>query len=275
MQNSTQQARGGQGKNMLRNRPRVIGAVLVSLGFVSLVFVLPFARAQWAMGAPPFSPRIFVTPIPGEPFSATEEVSITSAVTNGSAFQRKSFALIARDSRGRIHNERHANVPLTSARNPALLSTLVYDPDTQMSTFMNPHTQIARQITFARPAAAAPPNNWAQRQSTNSHADPNVLLEDLGTSLMEGVDVHGYRRTVTLPQKITGTGQPVVVTDEYWYSEELRINMLETHTDPRTGQLAVRVTKLDRVEPIPNLFDIPPQYKVVDITPPSPSLTSQ
>lgn len=260
---------------MLGSRRLVITAVLTSVGFVSLAFLSPMARAQRAMGAPPFSPRIFVTPIPGAPFSATEEISITSAATNGGAFQRKSSALIARDSRGRIHNERRANVPPTSEQNSPLVSSMVYDPYRQMSTFMNPYTHIAREIAFTRAADTAPPNNWAQHTSPSAYADAKVRLEDLGASLLEGLDVHGYRRTVTLPQKITGTQQPVVVTDEYWYSEDLHINMLEKHTDPRTGELIVRVTKLIRVEPPSNLFDVPLDYKVVDVTPPSSSLTSQ
>ena len=260
---------------MLGNRHFVITAVLTSLGFVSLAFASPQARAQRAMGDPPFSPRIYVPPIPGSPFSATEEISITSAVTSGGAFQRRSFALIARDSGGRIHNESRVNVPLTSTRDPWLVSFMVYDPNRQMSTFMNPYTHIAREITFTRAAGTAPPNNWAQHQSPSTLGDPNVRLEDLGTSLLEGLEVHGYRRTVTLPQKISGTEQPVIVVDEYWYSEDLHINLLEKHTDPRTGELTVRLTKLIRVEPPSNLFDVPLDYKVVDITPPSPSLESQ
>lgn len=260
---------------MPRNHHLVATAILACLGFVSLAFVSPLARAQRAMGAPPFSPRIYVTPIPGSPFSATEEVSIISAATNGSAFQRKSSALIARDSRGRIHNESRVNVPLTFTRDPQLISFMVYDPYRQMSTFMNPYTHIAREITFARAAGTAPPNNWAQHQSPSTLGDPNIRLDDLGTSMMEGLEVHGYRRTATLPQKISGTAQPIVVTDEYWYSEDLHINLLEKHADPRTGELTVRLTKLIRVEPPSNLFDVPFDYKVVDITPPSRSLESQ
>lgn len=261
---------------MLGNRRLIITAVLASLGFVSVAFVARIARAQWAMGALPFARRIFVTPIPGAPFSATEEVSITSAAANGGAFQRRSFALIARDSGGRIHNESRVNVPLTSTRDPWLISFMVYDPNRQMSAFMNPYTHIAREITFTRAAGPAPPNNWAQHESPSTlAADPNVRLDDLGTSLMEGLEVHGYRRTVTIPSKISGTPQPVIITDEYWYSEELHINMLEKHADPRTGELTVRLTKLIRVEPPPDLFNVPLDYKVVDITPPSPSLTSQ
>jgi hypothetical protein len=86
--------------------------------------------------------------------------------------------------------------------------------------------------------------------------------------VLEGIEVHGYRRTTTVPGKLTGTGRAVVVTDEYWYSEELRLNVLEKHSDARTGDLTVTVTELKLNEPPAELFEVPPGYKVVDVTPP-------
>jgi hypothetical protein len=227
------------------------------------------ARAQGAMGAPPFTRQIYMTPIPGAPFSAVVEQEMTTVLQDGNSFQRKSVAEIARDSRGRIHNETRQNLPLTATGKPVLISMMTYDPDRRMSTFMNPYTHIARQLTFAHAESTAPPDDWAQHTQPASTTYPEQFhFEDLGTSVMEGVDVHGYRRTVTLPQQISATEQPVVVTDEYWYSEELHINMLQKHSDPRTGELTVRVTKLERIEPPSALFEVPPEYKVVDITPP-------
>lgn len=60
----------------------------------------------------------------------------------------------------------------------------------------------------------------------------------------------------------------MVVTDEIWYSDELHLNMLVKHDDPRTGQQTVTVTHVDRNEPNPAMFQIPADYKVVDETPP-------
>jgi hypothetical protein len=59
-----------------------------------------------------------------------------------------------------------------------------------------------------------------------------------------------------------------MITDEYWYSEQLHINLLAKHSDPRTGQLTVTVTQLNPNEPALELFEVPPGYKVVDMTPP-------
>lgn len=59
-----------------------------------------------------------------------------------------------------------------------------------------------------------------------------------------------------------------MVTDEIWYSEGLHINLVTKHNDPRTGNLTMTVTGINPNEPDVDLFAIPPDYKVVDMTPP-------
>jgi hypothetical protein len=95
----------------------------------------------------------------------------------------------------------------------------------------------------------------------------NVQLEDLGTQTMEGFYVHGYRRTNTYDAHTTGTGRSIVVVDEYWYAEDIRLNLLEKHNDPRKGDFTTTVTQVNRTEPAAELFVVPAGYKVVDVTP--------
>jgi hypothetical protein len=97
--------------------------------------------------------------------------------------------------------------------------------------------------------------------------DPLVEEEELGTETMEKVLVHGLRTSRTLPAAVSGTGKPVVVIDEYWYSEELHLNILVKHEDPRSGHQTVTVTHVDRSEPDAAMFEVPAGYKVVDETP--------
>ena len=54
---------------------------------------------------------------------------------------------------------------------------------------------------------------------------------------MDGFEVHGVRETQTLPAN--GGGKPVVITDEYWYSDYLHINVVMKHIDPRTGSVTM------------------------------------
>jgi hypothetical protein len=76
--------------------------------------------------------------------------------------------------------------------------------------------------------------------------------------VIEGLPVHGVRQSQTIPSDNGGKG--VVITDEYWYSEDLRINLVLKHNDPRTGGVIMTVTGINRSEPDPARFEIPAGY---------------
>jgi hypothetical protein len=207
-----------------------------------------------------------VTPVPGQPFSATVTIEVKRELKDGSIWQAVATSLIARDSQGQIHNEAHAFVPLGLDRKPTLISVHIYDPQKRLNTFLNPNARIARQSTLLREPATAPPANWAQMDQ-RFRPSTNVQLEDLGTQTMEGFDVHGYRRTNTYEAQSTGTGRSIMVMDEYWYAEDIRLNLLEKHSDPRKGDFTTTVTQVNRTEPAEELFVVPAGFKIVDVTP--------
>ena len=139
---------------------------------------------------------------------------------------------------------------------PKLLSFHIYDPLARLNVFLDPATHLARKVprwsgslANGELGAAVPARNSL------------IAGEDLGTQSMENVSVHGVRKSTIVPATVSGTGKPVIVTDETWYSEELhRLNMLIKHNDPRTGQQTVTVTHVDRNEPNPTMFQIPASY---------------
>jgi len=218
--------------------------------------------------APAFSGGVFVTPVPDAPFSAEVDQAMTQVLSDGSTFQRKTSALIARDGQGRIHNERHEILSASSTEKPRIISVHIYDPATRLNTFLNPYTHIARQNITPHPPSTEPPKNgWVHLKSPISSM-PNLQVEDLGTNMIGGLEVHGYKRTVTIPAKASGTDRPVVVYDEIWYSEELHINLQTRQYDLRIGSLTLTVTNTNVGEPDAELFAIPTDYKLVDMTPP-------
>ncbi len=220
-------------------------------------------REQPPLYPGPFSivPGVFVTPVPGLPFTATVIIESKVALEDGTTQTRLSQALIARDTNGRIRNERHALVPEGSQGMPPLLSVHVFDPTTRISTVMNPFTHIAQQRVIPLPV--------------NHAAGPNAVAEDLGTTTLNGMPTHGTRIIHTIRGRSSGTGKPVTITDEFWYSDELHMNLLETHTDVRGGTQTVSILSIQREEPSPTLFEIPAGYKVVDLTPPPDSPAAQ
>jgi len=196
--------------------------------------------------------------VPGVPFSAVVKIESTQVLPDGTSATRKSIATIARDSRGRIYNERRQLMPSTFTGTPQILSSHIFDPETRLSTFLNPYTRMARQMTIP------------QREATASAPEhPFLKQQDLGTETMENFAVHGTSRSRTIPAAASGTAKDLVVTDEYWYSDELHMNMLTRHEDARTGLQVLTITGVNRSEPDPAMFQVPPGYKVVDENPPN------
>lgn len=63
-----------------------------------------------------------------------------------------------------------------------------------------------------------------------------------------------------------GNDRPLVRASEFWYSPELKIEVLLKYSDPRSGESTVRLRNIDRSEPDPALFRVPPDYQIVDET---------
>lgn len=205
---------------------------------------------------------VFVTPIPDAPLLAVVNTQNSQILKDGTTLNQKTLSAIARDGHGRIFNERRPLIPATETATPPIISIHIYDPQTRMNTFIDPQNRSAWQSTMNRPPSALPPEAGSIPLAGSTPVSPYVKEEDLGTRKMAGVDVHGIRDTQTIPAE-SNNGKAVTVVDEYWYSDELRLNMLAIHKDPRTGEQTTTVTQLDRREPDPAIFEIPSGYKVM------------
>jgi len=201
---------------------------------------------------------IFVTPVANAPFSAVIHVERTIINNDGSVIQLKNIRNIGRDSQGRIHNELRQPVPASSTKTPQLLHIHLYDPQTRISTDVDPGRHVYSTVVLNHPPATEPPS--LRFAAPDGQAPPNEFAreEDLGTRDIEGVSAHGIRQTQTIP---TNTGKEIVVTDEYWYSADLRINLLIKHNDPRSGRKTMTVNEITRTEPDAAFFEVPEGYK--------------
>ena len=54
------------------------------------------------------------------------------------------------------------------------------------------------------------------------------------------------------------------MTNEFWYSPELKENILSTNHDPRSGEYVNRLINISRAEPDASLFQPPSDYTIVD-----------
>jgi hypothetical protein len=93
-------------------------------------------------------------------------------------------------------------------------------------------------------------------------AAPNVDVQSLGTSNIEGVTAEGTRTTMTIPAGAIGNIAPIEVVTERWFSKELGVAVKITRRDPRSGESIYRLANIVRAEPPPDLFVVPPDYQV-------------
>ena len=228
-------------------------SIACSVLALAAVLAAPAAGAQGGGG-------IFVTPIPGAPFSGIVRVEKTDVQPNGATLQVWSERQIARDTTGRIYNESRPFVPAAVNTVPPVIVVHLYDPQSRMSEFLYPQRKTYQMIILNRPPATDSPDNFASSTAASAQLSELTRREDLGDRTIAGLRAHGVRLTQTLPAAQSGTGQDVVVTNEYWYSEALRLNLMTRHDDARTGSMTTTLTQVNPTEPNAALFGVPAGY---------------
>ena len=223
------------------------------LVFLCVTIAAPAAVAQARLD-------IFVTPVPNAPFSGTINVERSSVQSDGSVINLRTVRDIGRDSRGRIYNESRMLLPATSPEIPQLVGVHLYDPQTRVSTQLNAREHTFTQGTVNRPPETVPPAFLDASQSNPHPQNQFTREDDLGIHEIDGVPVHGVRETQSIPAENGDPAKAILITDEYWYSEDLRINLVIQHSDPRTGSVTMRLTQVRRTEPDPARFEIPQGY---------------
>jgi len=204
---------------------------------------------------------IFVTPVPNAPFSGTINVERSLVQSNNSVLSLKTLRKVGRDSHGRIYNESRRLVAASSTETPAITSILLYDPQTRCSTKLNPQRKTFWTAIVDRPPATQPPALlYASPLGSSFPQNEFTKEQDLGVIQIGGVSAHRVREIQTIPGETGGTGKEIFITDEYWYSEYLRINLVIKHNDPRNGSVVMTVSDLTLAEPDPALFAIPDDY---------------
>jgi hypothetical protein len=200
---------------------------------------------------------IGIPPVAGVPFTATVVIERDRFMDDGSVITRRTINIIARDSSGRTHNEVRRLEPEYFHGSPELMEVRLYDPQTRLRTTYYPATHLARQQAIP------------EQSKTASLATPWTSREDLGTDTLNGLEVKGTRRKFVVSAHASGTGKPVEVVEEFWYSPELHLTLLGRHTDPRSGEDSAGVSGIKREEPPASMFQLPAGYKMVDTIPPA------
>lgn len=224
--------------------------------------VLALALLVTAMGgASSAQTDISVTPIANVPFSGVVRVERTMIRRNGSVNSLKNTRDISRDSHGRVYEALRWPAPVSKPDNACVVRIHLYDPQTTIATTLDTKSHTFVQETVEHPPSTLP--RMPVYASSKNDGVPNDFMkeEDLGTSEIAGIPVHGVRDLQITPAANSKTGSEIVISDEYWYAADLQIYLMVKHSDPRTGTVTLTVGEITRAEPDPATFEIPTGYK--------------
>jgi hypothetical protein len=207
---------------------------------------------------------IVIPPIPHAPFTAMLATETVKYSADGASMTFANQRRIARDSQGRIYEERWWLVPKDSKVVSKMNWIQIADPKQRTLYNCSTEKHICELLTFefSRDLAAA-----HMRKGT-SHKLPNdggeVVWEDLGSRNVAGMDTVGARETTTVAAGTMGNDRPLVSVSEFWHSDQLGINLLSMLSSPFSGKQIFTITELTPAEPDPRLFELPAGYKVSD-----------
>lgn len=198
------------------------------------------------------------TPVINAPFRDDEFSEQRQMLADGTQIYHK-FLLrhVVRDGQGRVRTDR----PMVMA-DDAPMVVEIDDVVAGVQYTLDLQKKVAHRYVVPGGVAVA------ARAASTATGPVSGKVEDLGSQVMAGVAAEGRRSNLTVPADAEGNDRPMTVTSESWVSQELKITLYTKVTDPRSGDTIFRVENLNRQEPDPELFRVPPGFTVVAETGP-------
>ena len=198
---------------------------------------------------------VTILPKPSAPFSATVTTEWTRSLADGTTVTLKNHRTVARDSTGRIFQERRYLTPDGDRQESAITALEYFDPISHELLTCSPATRICRVFPWTAPAtvAASLPTSGKLPNGTGSFS-----RESLGDRTTANLATTGSREITTLDAGgSTGYANPEPTIKEFWFSPRLEINLITRRFEPRGGAQAFVFSNVDVSEPDPRLFEPP------------------
>ena len=90
----------------------------------------------------------------------------------------------------------------------------------------------------------------------------DVTTEQLGTKTVNGLQAEGVRVTRTIAAGAMGNEKPITVVTERWFSPDLQMVILTTHSDPMMGTVTSKLVNVTQGAPDASLFQVPSDYSL-------------
>jgi hypothetical protein len=233
----------------------------ISAGLFLLSFAAKASAQPGCAVAPAGVQVILQAPVTGAPFSADLFKESTVILRDGNRIHQESHGKIYRDAEGRARCE------IEDAKGSITVIEIV-DPPARLSIRLNPQQKTAR-VTH-RPQSPPPPatplrQDIAAKPPAKRGPSVQHTEEALGNQEIEGFAATGKRYSNTTPAGQAGNEKPITSVMEEWYSNDLKITLLTTRDDPRSGNAVIRVVNIHAGNPDAAVFQIPEGYAVKDV----------
>ena len=244
-------------------------------GILCLGCLVSVAQVQQAELPPSFDARrdggtrevlesIVIPPVPGAPFTAILATEAVKFSADGATMAAVNERRIARDTLGRVYEERWYLVPKGGNITSTMNWIQIADPKRRTLYNCSTEKQICDLLVFDPTNALSALSPHKRSLGPLSHGDENVTWEDLGNRNIAGIDTVGTRQTTVTPAGAWGNDQPLTSMSEYWHSEKLGINLLSIRSGPSFGKQTFTITELTAAEPDRQLFELPAGFKIND-----------
>lgn len=239
------------------------------LFFFAAVGLLPSSAilAQSATGIMRYALGSSDERILNAPYSAKRHFTSDMKRADGTNEHSDSGGSEARDSQGRTYSAGERHWTYFDGKENVLKSEMLYridDPIANTQTRWDTTTKVVTVIYWPQSTS----KEGAREVECQTSCDdgtmdiPGVVVEKLGEKIIGGVMAEGIRSSYTIPAGQDNNSKPVIVVHERWFSPELKIVILETNDDPRSGSTKNELTDIVRGEPDTTQYRPPADYIV-------------
>jgi hypothetical protein len=204
---------------------------------------------------------INIPTITNAPFSAVVVTEWTKIMPDGSTALMKNHRTVARDSLGRVFEERRYFTP-DGDKQVTVLEQMDYkDPVLHQWVVCVVNRRVCSTYTYNWAAGVSQAKPMAAQSAANG-----MKWEDLGKKVIDNVEVVGSQEVMTVPVGAIGNEKAEPVVKEFWYSPRLGINVTTKRFDPRASAVQnFYVTAINQGEPDAQLFLPPAGYRIVNM----------
>jgi len=202
------------------------------------------------------------------PYSAKRRFTSAQKSADGTINRSESGGSEARDSLGRTFSAAERKWTYLRGKKSVLGSEMLYrihDPVAKTDTKWDTTAKQVKVIHWPeRTPEGDAPETQCQAACAEFTMKPSGSDEKIGVKIIAGVVAEGTRNSYTIPSG-EPDAQPIVVVHERWYCPELKIAILETNDDPRSGSWRNELVDIVRGEPDVAQYHPPANYVVHEV----------